>query len=161
MLFIQERIQHNEVAEKITFSKSIGLIFVIKLKRLTTESILQNGKYCEVIAGTHKGKLGSVADMNTSKTGNITITVVQDDGVRFKTLGKNVQVLEGNSLSFDELLKVVKLSAPAQRALKLAKITTTEELTKWTSEELLNLHGIGPTAIPKLEELLKVNVRKK
>ena len=31
--------------------------------------------------------------MKTSKTGHITITVVQADGERFKTLGRNVEIL--------------------------------------------------------------------
>lgn len=51
-----------------------------------------NGQRCTVIAGTHKGKSGIAADKNTSKTGAVTITVQQDDGVRFKTLAKNVRV---------------------------------------------------------------------
>lgn len=53
---------------------------------------LKDGDFCIVIAGTHAGKSGTVTDINTSKTGHITITVVQKNGVRFKTLGKNVQV---------------------------------------------------------------------
>lgn len=57
-----------------------------------TTPLLQDGDYCDVTAGTHKGKSGIVRDLNTSKTGHLTITVVQDNGVRFKTLGKNVVV---------------------------------------------------------------------
>lgn len=53
---------------------------------------LQDGDHCHVIAGTHKGKSGTVRDIKTSKTGHITITVVQENGMRFKTLGKNVLV---------------------------------------------------------------------
>jgi ribosomal protein S4E len=53
---------------------------------------LKDGSFCQVIAGTHKGKRGIVQDINTSKTGHITITVVQENGVRFKTLAKNVEV---------------------------------------------------------------------
>lgn len=53
---------------------------------------LKNGDSCIVIGGTHKGKSGIVADLNTSKTGHITITVVQKNGARFKTLGKNVDL---------------------------------------------------------------------
>lgn len=53
---------------------------------------LTDGDFCRVIAGTHKGKSGIVRDINTSKTGHITITVVQKNGVRFKTLGKNVEI---------------------------------------------------------------------
>lgn len=53
---------------------------------------LKENDPCVVIAGTHKGKSGLVRDINTSKGGNVTITVLQDNGVRFKTLGKNVSV---------------------------------------------------------------------
>jgi ribosomal protein S4E len=53
---------------------------------------LKNGDHCLVVGGTHKGKSGTVQDLNTSKTGHITITVLQKNGVRFKTLGKNVKV---------------------------------------------------------------------
>lgn len=55
---------------------------------------LKDGDNCKVVAGTHKGKSGIVRDINTSKTGNITITVVQTNGVRFKTLGRNVEIQE-------------------------------------------------------------------
>ena len=54
---------------------------------------LKNGDQCIVIGGTHSGKSGTVSDINTSKTGHITITVEQKNGVRFKTLGKNVIVV--------------------------------------------------------------------
>lgn len=53
---------------------------------------LVDGAFCKVTGGTHAGKSGTVTDINTSKTGQITITVVQKDGVRFKTLAKNVVV---------------------------------------------------------------------
>ncbi|MBL0136102.1 MAG: KOW motif-containing protein [Chitinophagaceae bacterium] len=57
---------------------------------------LKDGDYCKVITGTHAGKSGIVQDINTSKTGHITITVVQNNGVRFKTLGKNVEVIKSD-----------------------------------------------------------------
>jgi len=57
---------------------------------------LKDGDYCKVIAGTHAGKSGIAKDINTSKTGHITITVVQNNGVRFKTLGKNVEVIKSD-----------------------------------------------------------------
>lgn len=57
------------------------------------EAKLADGDHCEVIAGTHKGKSGVVADLNTSKTGAVTITVTQDDGTRFKTLAKNARAV--------------------------------------------------------------------
>lgn len=53
---------------------------------------IKDGDACEVVEGTHKGKSGIIRDIKTSKTGHITITVVQKDGERFKTLAKNVVV---------------------------------------------------------------------
>lgn len=53
---------------------------------------LRDGDKCDVIGGTHKGKSGILRDVNTSKGGNVTVTVVQENGVRFKTLGRNVSV---------------------------------------------------------------------
>jgi ribosomal protein S4E len=53
---------------------------------------LKDGDRCKVIGGVHEGKSGKVTDIKTSKTGHVTITVVQTDGERFKTLAKNVEV---------------------------------------------------------------------
>lgn len=53
---------------------------------------VKDGDRCLVVAGTHKGKRGVVRDLKLSKTGHVTITVVQADGERFKTLGRNVVV---------------------------------------------------------------------
>lgn len=55
-----------------------------------TPFLLKDGDPCQVTGGTHKGKSGIVRDIHTSKTGHITISVVQANGERFKTLGKNV-----------------------------------------------------------------------
>jgi ribosomal protein S4E len=55
---------------------------------------IQDGAKCRVIGGVHAGKSGVVRDIKTSKTGHITITVVQKNGERFKTLAKNVDVLD-------------------------------------------------------------------
>jgi ribosomal protein S4E len=57
-----------------------------------TSPKIKDGDLCRVIGGTHAGKSGTVRDINTSKTGHITITVVQKNGVRFKTLARNVVV---------------------------------------------------------------------
>ena len=54
---------------------------------------VKDGASCTVIGGTHAGKSGTVRDVNTSKTGHITITVVQKNGQRFKTLARNVRVV--------------------------------------------------------------------
>ena len=53
---------------------------------------LSDGDRCQVFGGTHAGKSGIVRDINTSKTGHVTLTVVQTNGDRFKTLAKNVAV---------------------------------------------------------------------
>lgn len=55
-------------------------------------SDLKDGDFCKVIAGTHKGKKGTVHDIKISKSGEITITVKQDDGVHFKTLARSVEI---------------------------------------------------------------------
>lgn len=72
-----------------------------KLEKIDTQAskpkttfALADGDSCKVIGGTHTGKSGIVRDINLSKTGALTITVVQKSGVRFKTLGKNVEVLK-------------------------------------------------------------------
>jgi ribosomal protein S4E len=53
-----------------------------------------DGARCKVIGGLHAGKSGTVRDIKTGKTGHVSITVVQSNGVRFKTLAKNVVVLK-------------------------------------------------------------------
>jgi ribosomal protein S4E len=52
---------------------------------------LKDGASCKVIGGTHEGKSGIVRDIKTGKTGHVSITVIQANGVRFKTLAKNVE----------------------------------------------------------------------
>jgi ribosomal protein S4E len=52
----------------------------------------KDGAQCTVVGGTHAGKSGIVRDIKTSKTGHVTITVLQADGGRFKTLAKNVVI---------------------------------------------------------------------
>ena len=51
---------------------------------------LKDGSKCNVVEGTHAGKSGIVRDVTKSKTGHVTITVVQATGERFKTLARNV-----------------------------------------------------------------------
>jgi ribosomal protein S4E len=58
---------------------------------------LRDGDHCHVVGGTHAGKSGTVTDIKTSKTGHVTITVVQKSGERFKTLAKNVVVRKRRS----------------------------------------------------------------
>jgi len=59
---------------------------------------IKDGDHCRVVSGTHKGKSGVARDLNLSKTGHLTITVVQDSGERFKTLARNVSIVAGKSV---------------------------------------------------------------
>ncbi|NEU07499.1 hypothetical protein GZH53_04150 [Flavihumibacter sp. R14] len=45
--------------------------------------------------------------------------------------------------------------APAKRALEKNGIDTLEKLAKFTEKEILQFHGIGKSAIPKLANALK------
>ena len=56
--------------------------------------LIVDGAQCKVISGVHAGKSGTVRDIKTGKTGHVSITVVQSNGERFKTLAKNVIVIK-------------------------------------------------------------------
>ena len=47
------------------------------------------------------------------------------------------------------------LSAPARRALENKHITSLEKLSEFSEKEILQLHGMGPSSIPKLRDALK------
>jgi hypothetical protein len=64
----------------------------IKKMKTNRSAHVTDGARCKVIGGVHAGKSGIVRDINTSKSGHITITVVQQNGDKFKTLGKNVAI---------------------------------------------------------------------
>ena len=48
-----------------------------------------------------------------------------------------------------------KLSAPALRALLNAGIFNLVSLSKYGEKEVLQLHGMGPSSLPKLREALR------
>ena len=51
------------------------------------------------------------------------------------------------------------LSAPARRALENKGIETAQDLSNYSKKEIMSLHGIGPSSIPKiLAELKKYNL---
>ena len=58
---------------------------------------VKDGDRCTVVAGRHAGKSGVVQDCHVSKSGHLSISVCQDDGVRFKTLAKSVVVERGDA----------------------------------------------------------------
>jgi len=56
------------------------------------------------------------------------------------------------------------VGAPARRALEGVGIKTPVQLSKWSKEEVLQLHGVGTSSIPKLLKALrakKLSFRKK
>jgi ribosomal protein S4E len=61
------------------------------MKTKTTKK-LKDGTSCKVVGGAHEGKSGIVRDIKTGKTGHVSITVVQSDGVKFKALAKNIEI---------------------------------------------------------------------
>ena len=48
-----------------------------------------------------------------------------------------------------------ELNAPARRALERAGITTLTKLARYTENEILQLHGMGPATMPKLRASLR------
>lgn len=48
-----------------------------------------------------------------------------------------------------------KLSAPAGRALERIGVKTLKQLAHYSEKEILALHGIGPSSIPKLRAALE------
>jgi len=66
-------------------------------------------------------------------------------------------VCEANNKPNDTFMSV--LAGPARRALMNKGILTLEQLSQYTEEEVLALHGIGKSSIPKLQaELQKVHL---
>ena len=53
----------------------------------------------------------------------------------------------------DEFLSL--LGAPARRALESEGIKTLKQLSRYSEAELLKLHGMGPSTIPKLAKALE------
>lgn len=46
------------------------------------------------------------------------------------------------------------LASPVRRALEAEGITTLQELSVYSEKELLKLHGVGPSCLPKLRDAL-------
>ena len=49
---------------------------------------------------------------------------------------------------------LASLGAPARRALESAGIMSEEQLATYSQKEILKLHGIGPSSIPRLKAAL-------
>ena len=53
----------------------------------------------------------------------------------------------------DGVWRDLGIAAPARRALVDAKILKIKDLNKWIDQELLKLHGMGPSAIKILKKI--------
>lgn len=121
---------------------------------------LKDGDHCTVIAGTHEGKSGTVQDLKTSATGHVTITVVQANGVRFKTLARNVVVGGRPAPTKAPVKKTTSKKStpqdgksPAQRLEERIK-----ELGGWRGEMLGRLRDVVKGAHADVVEEWKWNV---
>jgi len=54
---------------------------------------LKGGDKCRVTGGAHKGKSGRINYVKISKAGHQTITVTQENGARFKTISRKVELI--------------------------------------------------------------------
>ncbi len=52
-------------------------------------------------------------------------------------------------------LSTIKIGQPAHRALKNAGIKSLEQLSQYSEDELLLLHGLGPKALETLKVVLE------
>lgn len=64
-------------------------------------------------------------------------------------------ICEGERKPKDNFLSL--LAAPARRALENNGITTLEILAQHTENEIMSLHGMGKSTIPKLQKILSEN----
>lgn len=48
------------------------------------------------------------------------------------------------------------IAAPARRALERENILTLKKLSSYSEEEILDLHGVGPSVLPKLRKALEM-----
>lgn len=69
--------------------------------------------------------------------------------LQIEKVGKQTQKVTNPHENFLSLL-----GAPARRALENNGITTLEQLSKYSTKEVLKFHGMGKSSIPKLEKLL-------
>ena len=59
--------------------------------------------------------------------------------------------------SQDGAWRAIGLAAPARRALVDAGLTKLTQLSKWTRADLAALHGMGPNALMKIDDALKIS----
>ena len=103
---------------------------------------------------TPSGHAAFAKELSIYKHGKGSVQFPLDKPVPLNLISKIVKfkVKQRNEQQNDFL---PQLSAPARRALENSGIKSLQQLAKHTEAEILELHGIGKTAIPKLQNILK------
>lgn len=68
------------------------------------------------------------------------------------TATRTTQPTRGKAAGKESFL--LKLGAPARRALQSHGITSPRALARFTEAEILALHGVGPSSLPALRSVL-------
>jgi len=92
--------------------------------------------------------LEKAAKKKTKKTA----TKITVDTIKPKP--KTVAAKQNNPVESDLF---AMLSAPAQRALKNKGIDSLKKLAQYSEKEILTLHGMGPSSVPKLKTILQAD----
>ncbi|MES2986115.1 MAG: hypothetical protein V4686_03240 [Patescibacteria group bacterium] len=71
------------------------------------------------------------------------------------TLEHTAEFEDGKEIKQKPMRELPKTGAPAERAFAGAKIKTLKDFTKYSEDELLKLHGVGPKAIKIVREELR------
>jgi len=121
-----------------------------KIARPIFKDVLK-AAYLEVMGG--KLQLKKV-EKNGPVTKKATLRICKNDHQYYKSSDcPTCPVCEKNAKPAEGFLST--LAAPARRALQREGITTLKKLSSYSESELLNLHGIGRTSIPKLKMALQ------
>jgi uncharacterized protein YdhG (YjbR/CyaY superfamily) len=106
---------------------------------------------------TGSGIAAFANEINEYKSSKGAIQFPLSEPLPAKLITKIVRFRQQQDQEKQDLLKpkfISALSAPAQRALANAGIKTLKQLAKWNESDLLELHGLGPSAMPKIYEAL-------
>lgn len=94
-----------------------------------------------------------LAQLGKYKMGKGCLYVRRLDDVDLKVLERLISGSVTERKRNDGFLSL--LSAPARRALEREGITSVKQLARYSEAEILALHGIGPSSLPKLRQALQ------
>lgn len=98
-------------------------------------------------------------ELSKYKQGKGSVQFPLDDEIPYDLIEKivkfRVENVSGGKIKNPEIILKNLLGKPAQRALENVGVKTLADLSKWTKEDLLNLHGFGPSSLPKIAKYLK------